>query len=598
MQPVEYLRALQRRFPIVVTAPALAVLAALLTSIASPAAPSEGEQIEAYRATHTFFRDLLDQDEKGSVPSLQTIALFATTGAIPERVAVRLGRPPEDGPSVAEQIEVEADQNLGTLRVVAQEETPEAAEELAAVYAEEITSYLTEQQAAGRQETIDRAAAQLVGLEQRIRELDGQLVGLDPAGTDALLLTAQRDAALERYTAVTDSLRGLEAELLDPIGLVTLERSPAAPLDDEGGLTGTQISLAGRLLIAAALGLVLGVVLALVLDRVDTRMRTGRDAEQAFGLPVLAEVPRFGRFMRSPGFLVAVTRPASPAAEAYRKLRVALQLMPRWLEAPAALDTDARAAAAHSRNGSRARVVLVTSPGGDEGKSITAANLAATFAEIGKRVLLLDCDFRRAVQHDMFDVERAPGMSDFLGLSDPRPDMKDLAQATRVPGLQTVPAGSVMPNPGRLLGGDVSLLNAAQDIADVVLIDCGPVLSVNDAVALVPQVDAVVLIARSGRTTVEAAEQTAEQLARVKAPVLGVVLTSVPTKLLERSPFGRTADTATSTSAPDETRTPAPTDAPAATARQGGDEHALAEPRGLPGASPRREAPPANAEGE
>ena len=97
-----------------------------------------------------------------------------------------------------------------------------------------------------------------------------------------------------------------------------------------------------------------------------------------------------------------------------------------------------------------------------------------------------------------------------------------------MPGVRVVTNGTFVDNPGELIGPDQDLISQARVLADIVIVDAGPVLAVNDPSALVPQSDAVVVVSRSGKTTEDAAQRAAELLARMEAPVVGVALTGVP----------------------------------------------------------------------
>ena len=292
-----------------------------------------------------------------------------------------------------------------------------------------------------------------------------------------------------------------------------------------------------RALIAGVIGLVLGAAIALAMDRVDDKVRTRRDAQEAFGLPVVAEVPKIPASVRRRGMVVLV-RPASYGAEAHRILRMGLQLMPRWVlpQRVTAASGEEPGAVVHEAVSIEGptKVVLVTSAEPGEGKTTTAANLAATFGELGKVVIALDCDFRHPTLHTPFGLDD-PGMNDVAHDGGAAALSAGLV-ATSLPNVMLLRGGTES-EPGSQ-GAD-SAIELARGVADVVVVDSGPILNVNDALALVPQVDAVIVVARSGRTTVAAARRTIELLGRVEAPILGVVLTAVPRALLSERPSGR-----------------------------------------------------------
>jgi capsular exopolysaccharide synthesis family protein len=297
--------------------------------------------------------------------------------------------------------------------------------------------------------------------------------------------------------------------------------------------------------IAGLLGLVAGVVLVLFLDRFDTKIRTRRDAEERLGVPVLAEIPHRGRVKRKATELIAAREPRSPAADAFAMLATLLPL--RMGAGPlGGPDGDGngevvvlpeegapagRLAAGPAEEGDPGarppgRVILVTSPGPGEGKTTVVANLAATYGMRGQRCLVLSCDLRHPRVHRLFGVPNAPGFAEDLRNPDGRPVLRWNLYKAQVPGVLVVPSGPPAPDPGTLLSSPRMrrAIEEARGLADVVLIDTAPLLTTSDAAALLPVVDAVLLVVRAGRTTAEVAERTAQICARIGARVVGAVL--------------------------------------------------------------------------
>jgi capsular exopolysaccharide synthesis family protein len=190
-------------------------------------------------------------------------------------------------------------------------------------------------------------------------------------------------------------------------------------------------------------------------------------------------------------------------------------------------------------NGNTPKVVLVCSPRPREGKTMTVANLAVCLAESGHTVLVLDSDLRAPQAHKLFGVQVEPGLSDVLSGSPDAPRLADVAQDTKVPGVQVIAAGSRVANPGRLLARAADLVREARSLADFVLIDTAPTLIVNDAIDFMPEVDCVIPVLKAGSTTTDAAFRMGELLVRMGARVLGVVLVGVSTTRRVRSPYGR-----------------------------------------------------------
>jgi len=286
------------------------------------------------------------------------------------------------------------------------------------------------------------------------------------------------------------------------------------------------LPLSRRLPIAGFVGLLIGVGLALTLAHFDTRLRTKEAAEAAYGVPVLAEVPLLARRRRRARAIVALTEPFSLAAESYRGLRTSLLLGRAAHQGPGTSRRRGRARGSEQprevpSHGSR--VVLVTSATADEGKTTTAANLAAVFAEGGDAVVVVNCDLRRPALHEVFGLPEEPGLSDVLHRDD-GVRLTDAIQPTSVPGVQVITSGHPVANPGELLARGAEVVAAVREFADVVIIDTAPVLAASDVSALIPFVDDVVLVCRMGRTSTESARRTIELLGRLAAPVRGVTL--------------------------------------------------------------------------
>jgi capsular exopolysaccharide synthesis family protein len=259
-----------------------------------------------------------------------------------------------------------------------------------------------------------------------------------------------------------------------------------------------------RAALLGLLGLLAGVAGAFALDRLDSRIRSKESAEAAFGVLVVAEVPRLAK--ASQGQLLARTQPSSPFVEAYRGLRTYVAL---W--APEADREDGH------------RVLVVTSPSAGEGKTTTAAHLAAMLAEIGRSVVVVSADLRRPRIHHYFDLPPGPGLVEALAAKS-GPVFTGLDRPTSIRGVRLVPSGAPLENPAPLFEHAGELVESVRGLADFVLIDAPPLLVANDAVEMARFADGVLLVARAGQTPIEAAERSAEILDRLEIAVVGAVL--------------------------------------------------------------------------
>lgn len=170
------------------------------------------------------------------------------------------------------------------------------------------------------------------------------------------------------------------------------------------------------------------------------------------------------------------------------------------------------------------RTLMVTSPAPTEGKSVTLANLAVVMAQSGLKVVIADADLRRPVQHKIFGLPDSHGVSD--AILHPNPGAAEHLLETEVDNLWLLPSGHIPPNPAELLGSErmTAVIEELKGHADIVLFDAPPTLVVADAVILSSKVDGVLMVTDAGGTRRHAAERAVEELRRVKANLLGVVL--------------------------------------------------------------------------
>jgi succinoglycan biosynthesis transport protein ExoP len=263
-------------------------------------------------------------------------------------------------------------------------------------------------------------------------------------------------------------------------------------------------------LIGAFAGLLVGLALALVLEQLDRRVRHSKDLEDAFGLPVLANVPKSRALAGKNGR--ALDQLPAHEKEAFQMLRANLHY----------LNTDREL-----------RSVVVTSPGVGDGKSTIALNLAKADAAIGKKVLLVEADVRRPRLAQELGLSVSHGLSNFL--ADREVSLTDVVH--RVPVVQrtngrgstltmdVVVVGRVPDNPSELIDSERmrELMREAEEDYDLVVFDTPPAGMVADAIPLMSEATAVVVVSRVGRITSGEANSLREQLERIDAPAFGLV---------------------------------------------------------------------------
>jgi capsular exopolysaccharide synthesis family protein len=201
--------------------------------------------------------------------------------------------------------------------------------------------------------------------------------------------------------------------------------------------------------------------------------------------------------------LITLTDPRSPISEAYRQLRTNLSFY--------SLDEPIR-------------TLLVTSPGPEEGKSTTVANLAVTMAQGGRRTILVDCDLRRPSLHAFFDLQAEPGLTNLVVGECEEPPLLE----TGVENLWLLPSGSKPPNPADLLGAKKvdQIIAGLLERADIILFDAPPVVAVTDAAVLGSRLDGVLLVIQAGKTRRDQAERAKEMLEKARVRIVGAALTN------------------------------------------------------------------------
>lgn len=336
-------------------------------------------------------------------------------------------------------------------------------------------------------------------------------------------------------TGVSARLRGLRTS---NVRVVDKAQAPLHPSSPRKKL---------NMILALLMGLFGGVGLAFFFEWLDNSVKNFEDVEKATGLPGLGLIPTFSAdgFRKGYGYghkkrakekgkgkgkgldlkgegeekkekereiksveLITHFSPKSNFSEHYRSIRTTL-----LLSTP---DGDLKS-------------MVISSPLSQEGKTVTLCNLAVTFAQTNKMVLVVDSDLRKPKLHKIFRIKNLNGLTNYLTRS---VEIRDLIKETQVPKLFLINAGPVPPNPVELLGSEkmANFIDNVKQHFDYVFFDTPPLLAVSDALVMGPKTDGVILTVWGGKTSREVLKKAKEKLDQHKIKTVGVILNNVNLK--------------------------------------------------------------------
>lgn len=358
-----------------------------------------------------------------------------------------------------------------------------------------------------RDQSIEQLEAQKSALGLQITNLQNQCQQL---GRENVVL-ARKTAEYERFQKKSERVQSLRDQLLTSLEMldVNKEVSPeSVTVYQVASDALPEQSLPLRnLLVAGLFGLGLGLGLLIISDRLDDRMHSFTELQEFFDEEVIGQIPREASATRSGDLpLLAADDMRTSFMESFRNLRSSVLYL--------------------NQTGRRPRKLLVTSSVPNDGKSLTAANLAVTLALGGSRVLLVDADLRKGALHKRFNLAAEKGLSQMFM---EKLDWHSLVLPTLVPHLGLLPRGHADKSfTEYFFAADMeNFLNDAGKEYDYVIIDTPPVMAVDDAASLAPRVDGVIFVIRAEATSARIARAALDLLRQRNANVLGIVLNSV-----------------------------------------------------------------------
>ena len=265
------------------------------------------------------------------------------------------------------------------------------------------------------------------------------------------------------------------------------------------------------LLIALFIGIFGTIGVVFVVYYFDDTVKLTDNLEEEIGMPVVAKVFKsdIGSKNNRKVELLAQKYPKSVVSESIKTLRTNLQF--------SSVDEDIK-------------TILITSSIPGEGKSFISANLAISFAQTDKRVLIVDCDMRKGRQHRIFKLSNTKGLSNLL--IDDMTNYKDYINKTSIKNLYVMTRGTVPPNPSELLNSNKNseLIKILRSKFDIIIFDGVPCNGLPDSIIMSKLVDKVLIVSSDSMTPKSVLESTKKQLESVNAPVAGDVLNNVNRK--------------------------------------------------------------------
>jgi len=403
---------------------------------------------------------------------------------------------------LAQQVDVQALPNTELIEITTEGDTgitaANIAETLAALLIEEQSNLFagTGQSArASLEEQLVIIEEDLQANRTQLKDMLGGVSGLNQSGSIEELSTRIRIQE-ETYAMLLneqDRVRISEGLMANSISVVEPAIAPISP---------SKPNIPINIALSVIVGLSGGIGLAFLFDNLDTRIHSSDDVARVLNAHPLGWIPYIDKLEENlNGHLIMQSDVRSPIAEAFRILRgnvISLQV-----------------------NGVP-KTLMITSPEPDSGKSTILANLAASIAQSGKNVVVVDSDFGRPSLHKLFHLPYENGLSDVLfKLS----TLEAALKTTSVYGVKVLTSGTIPSNSGDLLESNrvAEVIEALKGMADIILFDSPPLLAVADAATMAPLVDGVLLVVARHIATDKSVQSALQQLEQAGANIIGSV---------------------------------------------------------------------------
>ena len=378
---------------------------------------------------------------------------------------------------------------------------------------QKLTSTYTE---IAKSELVLNQAIESLNLNTTAKDLSKNLTVTPVEGTTILTISVKNENA-EQASRIANKIAEVftkeitEIYKLDNVSLLDEAKVNSAPVNN---------TLTRDLIIAGFLAVFGVAALAFLIFCLDDTVKHGQDIENALGIPVAGKIIDGQTKKRKKSSkrnvskiisdeLVVEDQPKSVVSESIKNLRTNLQFT--------SVDNDLK-------------TILVTSSNASEGKSYIAANLAISFVQADKRVLIIDCDLRKGRVHKIFGLPNTYGLSNLL--ADDLNNTYRYIQKTNIKGLDVLTRGTYPPNPSELLSSkkNAALIDRLKSQYDIIIFDGTPSNGLADSIVMSTLADQVLIVAHDSVTKTQALAETKASLDKVNAKIAGVVLNRVSRK--------------------------------------------------------------------
>lgn len=380
----------------------------------------------------------------------------------------------------------------------------------------DLTTYYTEEHP-----LVLQINEQLTVLNSRKQDIDNTIAGLPEIQREFLKLS--EDTAINREIYLT-MLKNYEQLKIVKAGQIGYVRIIDLPINTFRTIAPKKLQI---IILAMLLGSMLGAVLVLLKSLLRNVVKDPNRVESKTGIPVVATIPRspslsrLSKNKRAPNHLLAYIDHDSLSYEAIKSLRTHLMFgMP-----------------VASKDGVRAKIILISGESPGVGKSFISANLAEVFSQLNKKILVIDADMRLGELHKLFNMDQNNGLADYF--SEESISLSNIIHPTAMDNIDFIPRGEYPHNPGSLLASEKfnNLMVELSDHYDYIIIDSPPILAASDAIILSKYADKVLMVTRYNDSIEGQLVYAIKQMHKANVQVDGIVLNDVQQGLMDKNSY-------------------------------------------------------------